>query len=286
MVSSGADLFVVCKQCGSEVSPYVTECPYCGNRLRRRAPKLPRAGELAGEGSARRPGIGSLLGRGRVAGSGTRPAPRPARARSDRWVATRPNATIALVVVSCAALIVTRIEPEWLGHLVVGPELVLRNGSVDLTGGLHGAWWKLLGAQFGYAQGGGGGVYAFVAIVATGLFGWLVERRHGPAVVLALFLGAGAAGVLAADAVYALPLVAGANAGALALVAAWAAPDLRALRAGEHYEGDLLGAGAFAALLLAVPFARPEASWLAGVIGAVLGLLIGLGLDRPARIDR
>ena len=26
-MSSGADLFVVCKQCGSEVSPYITECP-------------------------------------------------------------------------------------------------------------------------------------------------------------------------------------------------------------------------------------------------------------------
>ena len=41
-MSSRADLFVVCKQCGSEVSPYITECPYCGHRLRRRAPKLPR----------------------------------------------------------------------------------------------------------------------------------------------------------------------------------------------------------------------------------------------------
>ena len=38
----GADLFVICKKCGSEVSPYVTECPYCGTRLRKRAPKLDR----------------------------------------------------------------------------------------------------------------------------------------------------------------------------------------------------------------------------------------------------
>ena len=42
-MSSGADLFVVCKQCGSEVSPYITECPYCGSRLRKRAPKLEKA---------------------------------------------------------------------------------------------------------------------------------------------------------------------------------------------------------------------------------------------------
>ena len=43
-MSSGPDLFVVCKSCGSEVSPYITECPYCGTRLRKRAPKLERGG--------------------------------------------------------------------------------------------------------------------------------------------------------------------------------------------------------------------------------------------------
>src|SRR2546428_3925306 len=42
-MSSGADLFVVCKTCQAEVSPYITECPYCGNRLRKRAPKLEKA---------------------------------------------------------------------------------------------------------------------------------------------------------------------------------------------------------------------------------------------------
>ncbi len=270
-MSSGADLFVVCKQCGSEVSPYITECPYCGNRLRRRAPKLPKAG-APGEQSARRPGLGSLLGRGgRPSRSGhTRSAPRAMRAGSDRWAVARPHATIALVALSCASWIATNAEPELLiKEIVILP--------------LHGDWWKIFTAQFGYLQGGGGGVYAFVAILATGLFGWLTERRHGPFVVLALFLGAGAAGVLAADAVYTLPFVAGANAGALALLACWAAPDLSARRAGQFYEGDLLGAGAFAALLLAIPFARPEASWLAGVIGGVMGLLVGFGLFRPAR---
>src|ERR671921_43274 len=44
-MASGPDLFVVCKSCGSEVSPYVTECPYCGTRLRKRAPKLERVGD-------------------------------------------------------------------------------------------------------------------------------------------------------------------------------------------------------------------------------------------------
>ena len=41
-----------------------------------------------------------------------------------------------------------------------------------------------------------------------------------------------------------------------------------------------LAALAVAALLLAVPYARPEASWLAGVTGAVVGLLLGFGMYR------
>ncbi|MEA2190098.1 MAG: hypothetical protein QOI73_219, partial [Solirubrobacteraceae bacterium] len=39
---SHPDLFVVCKNCNAEVSPYITECPYCGMRLRKRAPKIER----------------------------------------------------------------------------------------------------------------------------------------------------------------------------------------------------------------------------------------------------
>ena len=42
---SSPELSVVCRNCGSEVSPYVTECPYCGQRLRKRAPKLQREGD-------------------------------------------------------------------------------------------------------------------------------------------------------------------------------------------------------------------------------------------------
>jgi membrane associated rhomboid family serine protease len=277
-VSSGADLFVVCKQCGSEVSPYVTECPYCGHRLRRRAPKLPRV-HAPSPVAPTRQGLGSLLQKARPPRQGTRQ--RAARRSADsRWATTRPNATIAIVVASCVLWVATRAEPELLSHIIIGPEVALRNGSAVLIGGLHGDWWRILTAQFGYLEGGGGGVYGFVAILTAGLFGWLVERRHGPAVVLALFLGAGAAGALVAVAVYQFPFVVGANAGALALLAAWAAPDLRALRDGGAYEGDLLGAAAFAALLLAIPFVRPEASWLAGLTGGLVGLVVGLGLDR------
>jgi integrase len=96
----------------------------------------------------------------------------------------------------------------------------------------------------------------------------------------------GNAGALLATAVYTTPVVSGGNAGALALLMAWAAPDLVAARRRSYYEGDLLGAAALAALLLAIPYARPEASWLAGVTGALVGLLVGLGLRRgdPAEL--
>jgi membrane associated rhomboid family serine protease len=257
---SGADLFVVCKNCGSEVSPYITECPYCGHRLRRRAPKIPRAGDPP------RPPRRGLLGRWGSRGGG-RPAPEEAPRRAARpvlaaTIAERPYATIALVAASCVIWVLLRagfVSPVRL--LVIGP--------------LHGEWWKLFSSQFSYVN----GWYAFFTLLVVAIFGWLLERRFGAVVVLALFLGAGVAGALVALAVYPLPVVLGGNAGALALLAAWAAADLRAARAGHYYEGDLLGAGALAALILALPFVRPEASWLAGVTGGALGLLVGFGLQ-------
>jgi membrane associated rhomboid family serine protease len=145
-----------------------------------------------------------------------------------------------------------------------------------IIGPLHGDWWKLFTSQFAYLN----GLYAFVTLVAIGIFGWLVERRHGAAVVLALFLGAGAAGALVATAVYPEPFVSGGNAGALALIAAWAAADLQSARRGAPYEGDLLGAAAIAILILVMPWAQGEGSWLAGVTGGAVGLALGVGLHR------
>jgi membrane associated rhomboid family serine protease len=183
-------------------------------------------------------------------------------------VGSRPYATIALVAVSCAAWV------AWRGRFVGLDKLLIE-------GPLHGDWWKLFSSQFAYED----GLYEFVTLVAVAIFGWLLERRRGPAVVLALFLGAGATGALAASAVYSDAIVSGGNAGALGLLAAWVVPDLQAARRGYYYEGDLLGAGALAAVLLAIPFARPEASWLAGVTGGALGLLVGLGLHRVERSE-
>jgi Rhomboid family len=252
-MSSGADLFVVCKQCGSEVSPYITECPYCGNRLRRRAPKLPREREPLK--AAHRPRIptGPLgrLRKGEIAGV---------------LAESRPYATAALVAASCVALILTGGAYLALGRLVV-------------VGPLEGDWWKLFTSPFGYESGFYAGLYTFSVLLAVAIFGWLLERRHGPFTVLAIFFGASATGALAALAAYPLPIVSGGNAAALGLLAAWAVPDIEAARAHRYYDGDLLGTAAIAAVLLAMPAARPEASWLAGVTGGVVGLVLGYGMS-------
>ena len=245
-MSQGADLFVVCKQCGSEVSPYITECPYCGNRLRRRAPKLPRAGEQ-GQAQARRsiPSLGRLR-KGEIPGI---------RAESH------PYATIALVMLSALGWVLVRGGYVGLLKLLV-------------LGPLHGDWWRLFSSQFAYVN----GFYAFAVIFALALFGWLLERRHGPAVVLALFLGAGAAGALAALAIYPAAIVSGANGPALALLGAWALPDLINTSQGREVDGDLLGAVVIAGVLLLMPLARTEISWVSGLVGLLIGGLCGFGL--------
>jgi membrane associated rhomboid family serine protease len=261
-MTSPADLFVVCKQCGSEVSPYITECPYCGSRLRRRAPKLPRA-HAPSRPARRRTGIGALLRRS--PGAGRRARGVRTSYQGGRWAASSPYATIALAAASSVAWVLFHAWPQGYSHMAI-------------VGSINGEWWKLLTSELAYLY----GPYAFVAIVAIALFGWLLERRHGPVLVVALFFGTGAAGALAASAIYPAPLLGGANGPALALLAAWAAPDLRAARSGSYYEGDLLGAAAIAALLLAMPFATAFSglSWVAGVLGAVVGLAVGLGLSR------
>jgi membrane associated rhomboid family serine protease len=273
-MSPGPDLFVVCKQCGSEVSPYITECPYCGSRLRSRAPKLPR---VKSRGRVLRRLARSLtFGR-----SPSRPRARQGRSSRGGGYArgeTPPYATIALVILGCAGWVLVRG-----GYL--GTVRVKGLGSVSGTyvsffqiaigGPLHGDWWKLLTSPFAYLN----GLYAFITLLATAIFGWLLERRRGFAVTLVVFFAGSVTGALAALALYAEPIVSGANAGALALIAAWSIPDLLAARRGHYYDGDLLGTGAIAVLLLVLPYARPEASWLAGVVGATIGLIVGLGLE-------
>src|SRR3712207_1837385 len=154
-MASSPDLFVVCKNCGAEVSPYITECPYCGTRLRKRAPKIERDGTVSEPAPQPKPrGV-----------KRRQAAPRLGRLRTGeipgvRGDATaRPYATIALATVSL------------FGYLVL--QLVNR-GDVAVAGPLDGESWRLATSPFLY----GDLWYQLAAVLAIAVFGWLLECRH------------------------------------------------------------------------------------------------------------
>jgi membrane associated rhomboid family serine protease len=247
--AGGPELFVICKSCGSEVSPYITECPYCGNRLRKRAPKLDRDGRVT-EKRRRRP-----------------PAPSLPRLRSDEIPGIRadshPHATILLVGLGLVGCLVWRTS-------------ILDLSQVAIVGKPGSHWWRLLTAPFTYDNTG----YAFATLVAIALYGWLIERRHGPLAVLILFIVGGVGGIAATAALYPAPLALGGNGAALALLCAWVTADLLAMRAGEDVDADLMGTAAIAAVIALMPLAVRDASWIAGGVGVVAGFAIGLPLAR------
>jgi membrane associated rhomboid family serine protease len=237
---------VICKSCGSEVSPYITECPYCGNRLRKRAPKLDRDQRVR-EKKPRR-----------------QPPPLLTRLRGDEIPGirgeTRPYATIALVLASLVACVLWRTSLGSEDLIVLG-----RPGS---------GWWRLFTAAFTYDNVG----YAFITLVAIALFGWLLERRHGPLLVLALFVIGGVGGLAANVAIHSDAIELGASGAALAMICAWSVKDLRTLRHGGEVEGDLIGAAAFAVAVALMPLADVNASWIADAVGVLAGFAVGVPL--------
>ena len=247
------DLFVVCKNCGNEVSPYITECPYCGTRLRKRAPKIERVGSVAEPRKARK-----------------RTAPRLSRFRPGEIpgirgdLSARPYATIMLVVLSL------------FGYLLLFP---LNVADVAVDGPIDGEWWRVATSPFVY----GNIWYELAAVTAIGVFGWLLERRHGPLAVIAIFVLCGMGGIALAVAVDPTPFAIGGNGAALGLLCAWVVPDLVARSRGDDYEGDLLGTAVFAMVLLLMPIATTQASAIAGFAGGAAGMVAGLLLAR-ARI--
>ena len=242
---SEPDLFVVCKNCSSEVSPYVTECPYCGQRVRKRAPKIERGtgeGELPRRRRGPRAPTLPRLRRGEIPGI----APE-----------TRPYATAVLIV---AALIVT---------------VVLGTGAISThTFGIDGPvghqWWRIATTPFVFSNAGA----EFVALVTVAIFGTHVERRFGPAAAAVTFLACGAAGAALSVELEAFPAL-GANGAALGLLSAWLVDDRLALRRGDDRGNDLIGVWVIAALLFLLPVGDTDTSFFAGVGGAAAGALIG-----------
>jgi membrane associated rhomboid family serine protease len=246
---SEPDLFVVCKNCSSEVSPYVTECPYCGQRVRKRAPKIER-GAPGEEARPRR-----RRGRPR--------APTLTRLRRDEIPGiapeTRPYLTSALIVLALAATVVTatgQVSRYDMGAILF---------PLD-----PGDWWRIAATPFLYSNGG----YEFVALVSIGIFGMLIERRFGSFAALAIFMIAAAGGAALGVALDDFPILGG-NGGALGLLTAWYVDDRLSARRGTDRENDLLGVYVMAALLLLLPVADTTASFYAGLGGAAAGAVIG-----------
>jgi membrane associated rhomboid family serine protease len=247
-MSSGPDLYLVCKSCGAEVSPYITECPYCGTRIQKRAPKLDRGGvPRASKRTRSRPQLPRL-----------RPGEIPG-IRADR-----------------------RTWAAWV--LVLIPVLVtvgIKSGLLDLNNFQMGLgqeeWWRSFTTLFAYVSSG----YEAVTVGAIALFAWLLERRHGWWAPLLVFLVTGAGGAYVAVVVAGEGIARGANGAALGLLAAWSMRDILGRRQGREDDADLLGVLAIAAVLVLMPLAtNGDASGIAGLVGGVAGLLIGLVLAR------
>jgi membrane associated rhomboid family serine protease len=248
---SEQDLFVVCKNCSAEVSPYVTECPYCGQRVRKRAPKLDRGRRR--ERRARRPSAPKLgrLRRGEMPGI----APD-----------VRPYATGGLILVALVGMCILatgHVSPYDLGAI---------GGPVGHQ------WWRFLATPFVYPNAApslfANAGYAFVTLTAAAIFGTLLERRFGPVVAALTFILCGAVGAAVSTAVEVFP-VTGANGVALGLLTAWFVDDQLAKRRGDDRENDLLGVAVIAGLLLLMPAADELASWAAGLAGAATGAIVG-----------
>ena len=243
---SAPELSVVCKSCGSEVSPYVTECPYCGARLRKRAPKLQRRGEGLEARTPRR--------RRRL---------RFGRARVESFDTVRPYATIAVIAASAALILVQRATDKSLLDL----------GAI--AGPVGSEWWRYLTAPFAYMDIG----YLFVVGVALVLFAPALERRLGSVATLLLLIACGALGMLAADGVYSatgdLLFTSGGNGIALGALSAWSAIRYSETRNAVDDDFDVVGVAVAAAVLLLLPAFESDANVFAGLGGALVGGLAG-----------
>jgi len=245
---SGTELSVICKNCGSEVSPYVTECPYCGARLRKRAPKLERRGGALEPKPRRGAATWIFRLRRRLAQAGM----------------GRPYATLAVILGSAVLLLVETASGESLATLG------------GLTVPVDSQWWRIFTAPFAYVDVG----YLFVVAVGLAIFSTALERRLGTPATAVLLVACGSLGMLAASGIVSLQgdiaVIGGGNGMALGAVAAWFA--IR--RADAHHEidqdYDLVGVAVAAAVLLLLPVFDASADVFAGLAGGAVGGLAGV----------
>ena len=266
MAEAGPDLSVVCKNCGSEVSPYVTECPYCGTRLRKRAPKLERIGDevRVQEDRTDRRRRKAAQRRGRLS----------SRRESLEDLTVKPVIT-ALALLAPALLLVveraTNLSVFDLGALVgpVGDE-----------------FWRYFAAPFVYDDIG----YLFACGLAIAIFLPPIERRVGSFASLLLVIGTGALGMLAAVGIESsfgdgVTVAAGGNAIALGVLAAFVVIRDAERRADPTDEYDQIAIAVAAVVLLLLPLLEDFASLSAGIAGGLVGAACGLGAALSKRSD-
>jgi membrane associated rhomboid family serine protease len=254
------ELSVVCKNCGAEVSPYVTECPYCGTRLRKRAPKLQRDGDEIRVREGRR--------ERRLRKAAER---RERRLLGERLATERPYATLAAILGPAALVVVQRAADLSVFDL----------GAI--IGGVTDEWWRYFAAPFVYDDIG----YLFAIGLAMALFVPYLERRLGLVPTVIMLIACGALGALAApgldDALGdGLTLVSGGNGVALGAVAAWWALHRADARAEPADGYDWIPVTVAACVLLLLPLVEDFANPWAGIVGG----LVGLGCGFSATVAR
>ncbi|HSI80577.1 MAG TPA: zinc ribbon domain-containing protein [Solirubrobacterales bacterium] len=261
MSEAGPDLSVVCKSCGSEVSPYVTECPYCGTRLRKRAPRLERVGDEV------------RVREGRRERRRRRAAERRARAAERRerlaFAAEYPLVTIAAIVIPAALLVVERATAL----------TVFDFGALD--GSLDGEPWRLLTASFVFDDVG----FLFAYGLALAIFLTGIERRLGAGAALALVLATAVGGIGGAELIEAAigdgALVTwGGNGVALGALCAWTVIRESEARADPDEGYERIAVAVAAVVLLAIPIFDDAASAWVGIAGGVVGAAGGLVASR------
>lgn len=251
------ELNVVCKSCGAEVSPYVTECPYCGARLRKRAPDLEH----------RDGGIEPKLSRRQ----------RRRLQQHERGPKHRGSTVVELFSLPFATLILVAL-PALV--LLVRTAVDLDPGEVGgLTVPVAGEWWRLVTASFIYESIG----YLFVVGLALAIFTPGIERRLGTIPSLILLIACGVLGTLAG---YGIALardlittIGGGNGIALGAVAAW---YFSGHREDHGHEGSSALAGALvtAAVLLLLPLVVDGVDPWVGIVGGLVGGIAGVMAGR------
>jgi len=242
---SETELRVICKSCGREVSPYVTECPYCGARVRKRAPKLEHSDGSFETKKSRR----QLL-----------------RERQNKMAdraGNRPYVTMLAILVPAVMLIVEIASAGDLGGF----------GAVIVPFGS--GWWRFVSAPFAYESVG----YLFAVSLALVIFGPGLERRLRTIPMAVLVIACGSLGMIMAYGIEnqrgVIEVIAGGNGIALGVIAAWYV--IRRFEAKEDGEDlDVIGVIVCALVIILLPLVVPTANVWSGLAGGAVGALAGL----------